>query len=181
MVDFDFIHELEGWRLRGYVPDAGSSKSGVTVGAGVDLGHWSEAQLRRRKISDALIAKLRPYLGLRGDDAIELADELVLTIDEAERLSSAIQGDILSALKSRYRRAQRPGTLKWEVLPMRFKTVLASVAYQYGPALNRRTPNFWLAAVNQDWQGMVWELRHFRDRYPTRRNKEADFLAPIIA
>jgi GH24 family phage-related lysozyme (muramidase) len=180
MLNWSFIQELEGFRTTGYVPDQGSSQSGVTIGYGVDLGHWSEAQLRRRKASPHLIEKLRTFLGLRGDDAIEVADELVLDEDDARNLSSRIQGDIVATLMGRYARAQKAGTLRWDYLPSAVQTVIVSVAFQYGPALARRTPKFWRAAVANDWSAMVAELRDFGDRYPTRRGKEADYLEHIL-
>ena len=37
-IDWDFILEQEGFRLKGYVPDAKNSKSGVTIASGFDLG-----------------------------------------------------------------------------------------------------------------------------------------------
>ena len=58
--------------------------------------------------------------------------------------------------------------------------MIASVSFQYGVALNRRTPNFWWQITNGDWDGALANLRNFGDRYDTRRNKEADLLAPTI-
>jgi GH24 family phage-related lysozyme (muramidase) len=54
--------------------------------------------------------------------------------------------------------------------------VVASVAFQYGD-LSRRTPNFWRQVTSGDWDAALNNLRHFGDKYPTRRNKEADLLA----
>ena len=181
MIDWTFIGQLEGFRTRGYVPDQGSSQSGVTIGMGVDLGHWTADQLRRRRVPDAVIRKVSPYLGLRGDDAIEVAGELMLHELDAEILSSCIQGDIVDALKSRYGRAQKAGTLKWDYLPSAPATVVTSVAFQYGPALSVRTPKFWRAVVHNDWTAMLAELRNFGDRYKTRRNREADHLERVIS
>lgn len=180
MIDWRFIQALEGLRTRGYVPDHGSSQSGVTIGSGVDLGHWSVDQLRRRRVPEPIIRRIRPYLGLRGDDAIEVAGELELSPEDADTLSRIIQGDIVDALRQRYGRSQEPGTLRWDYLPSAAATVITSVAFQYGPLLSKRTPNFWTAAISNDWAAMLAELRDFGDRYRTRRNREADHLERML-
>lgn len=180
MIDWHFIGQLEGFRTRGYVPDQGSSQSGVTIGMGVDLGHWTEAQLQRRRVHPNIIEKVRPFLGLRGDDAIEAAQDLVLFQDEADALSRTIQGDMVDAIRSRYARSQAKGTLLWDNLPSAAATVITSVCFQYGPWLAWRTPKFWRACVANDWSSMVAELRDFGDRYPTRRNREADHLERVL-
>jgi hypothetical protein len=46
MIDFNFISRLEGGRhTRGYVPNPETSRSGVTVGTGVDLGQMGDQDL----------------------------------------------------------------------------------------------------------------------------------------
>ena len=181
LLDWPFIERLEGGLiLRGYVPTDGSGaplgQSGVTIGSGVDLGHWTEAQLHRRRVPADVIGIVRPFLGLRGWRALEVARDLRLSHQQAERLTRCIQGDIVDALRLRYDRAVKSGLLKWHYMPSVPKTVIVSVGFQYGPALSRRCPTFWRHATNQDWTAMVAELRDFGDRYPTRRNKEADYL-----
>ena len=66
------------------------------------------------------------------------------------------------------------GKLEFGQLTDAQKTVITSVLFQYGSP--RRTPNFWRKVTNQDWAGAEAELRNFGDKYPTRRNKEADLL-----
>src|SRR5690606_21320176 len=61
-VDWEFISDREGGRLlKAYVPEAEKSKSGVTVGTGVDLGARSEGDIDKLEISDDLKKKLKPY------------------------------------------------------------------------------------------------------------------------
>ena len=55
------------------------------------------------------------------------------------------------------------------------QTVVASVAFQYG-RLEVATPNFWRQVTTGYWLAALENLRDFGDRYPTRRNKEADLL-----
>ena len=59
-------------------------------------------------------------------------------------------------------------------LPEPFQTAIVDLAYQYGPRLNLRTPNFWSDITTGNWNRAVGELRDFHDAYPTRRNREAD-------
>lgn len=183
-LNWHFIERLEGGiRARGYVPTQNGiplGQSGVTVGAGVDLGHWTEAQLIRRRVPRSIIERVRPFLGLRGYAALEVASDLRLTPTEARELSRIIQGDIVDAIKDRYDRAIKPGAVRWDYLPSACKTVVTSVGFQYGPAMSRRTPTFWKHVTAQDWGAATGELRNFGDLYPTRRNAEADHLATIL-
>jgi hypothetical protein len=185
LVNWRFIGEREGFKTRGYVPmqnGAPLGQSGVTIGGGVDLGHWTVDQLRRRRVPEDIIAKVTPFLGHRGADAVAVLNTLALELshDEAERLTSIIQGDIVDALKARYTRSQPKGTLSWDYMPEPARTIITSVAFQYGPALSARTPKFWRAATSQNWSGMVTELRDFGDSYPTRRGIEADYLEHML-
>ena len=58
-------------------------------------------------------------------------------------------------------------------LPKHKATVIASVAFQYGD-LKSETPNFWRQVTNDDWDAAEKNLRDFKDRYGSRRNREAD-------
>lgn len=58
------------------------------------------------------------------------------------------------------------------------QTVIASVSFQYGH-LPSRTPNFWRQVTNDDWGAAIKNLRNFGDRYPTRRNTEANYLEGV--
>lgn len=180
--DWNFIESLEGFETRGYVPKDVAGKplgqSGVSIGAGVDLGHWPVTALRRRKVPEPIIEKVAPYCGLRGWDAVHaLVIPLVLTEDEARRLTRTIQGDIVDAVKARYDRASK---IALSFIPQQAQTVLISVAFQYGANLAKRTPKFWRAMTTQDWQAAVRELENFGDAYPSRRRREAKYLKDLI-
>lgn len=194
-IAWGFIEALEGWSVRGYVPtDAAGrvlGRSGVTVGAGVDLGQWSADQLRRRGVPAALVERLAPWLGVRGAAAKRIAGDLVLTEAELVQLTAPIRSSIVAALAGRYDQAARRArflawgvdplrAMTWSDLPVELRTVVASVGFQYGPALYQAAPNFWRQATTGDLVGLVANLRDFGDRYPTRRNREADFLAPLL-
>jgi hypothetical protein len=62
-IDWTFISKKEGGqKLIAYVPAASSSKSGVTVGTGIDLGAGCEADIANLDISTDLKPKLKPYV-----------------------------------------------------------------------------------------------------------------------
>jgi GH24 family phage-related lysozyme (muramidase) len=66
-------------------------------------------------------------------------------------------------------------------LPGGVQTAIASVAYQYGPALAGATPEFWMQIIEGRWQDAVDNLRDFHDAYDSRRGQEADLIEADIA
>src|SRR6185503_18482812 len=71
-IDWKFIGTLEGAGiLKGYVPVSKTSNSGVTIATGVDLGQASEQQIDNWAIDDSLKTKLKPYCGLKKQDAVD--------------------------------------------------------------------------------------------------------------
>lgn len=180
-IDHEFIEDLEGGlQLTGYVPASEQSKSGVTVGCGVDLGQRDEAELMRWGCGADLVDQLRPYLGLKkevAEAALELAP-LKVTKEDARFLSIAARGSITETLASLY---ERDAGGSFFDLPPAAQTVIASVAYQYGPGLRSECPAFWRSACRRDWLAMEAELRDFRDDYTPRRILEADYLKAGLA
>jgi hypothetical protein len=181
-VDLGFIAELEGQSCMGYVPLRGGQpigNSGVTVGIGVDLGQRSEAELVRLGLSLALVARLKPYLGLRRADALQAlsARPLRLSTAEAGELSGVIASDIIARVAKRY---WADAGRRFADLPPAAQTVIASVAYQYGDNLPKACPRFWRLVAGQDWTGAVAELENFGDDYAPRRRKEAKLLRTVL-
>ncbi|MFP2958843.1 pesticin C-terminus-like muramidase [Myxococcus sp. 1LA] len=188
-VDWDFIAEQEGRAVQdGYVPDATGSKSGVTVGTGVDLGARDMADLDRLGLSDELKAKLEPYLGKQGQDAADYLAEnpLNLTADEVKELDRAVKGEALDNIVNEYNTeverlnaADGGSRPKFAELPREMQTVIASVGFQYG-SLKTATPNFFAQVTEQKWDEAKANLEDFGDRYPSRRGREADLLGQGI-
>jgi len=189
-VDWDFIGEQEGRAVQqGYVPDAKGSKSGVTVGTGVDLGARNMNDLDRLDLSDELKAKLEPYLGKQGQAAADYLAEnpLTLTADEVKELDRAVKGQALDSVVKEYNNAvtalneadggSRP---MFADLPREMQTVIASVGFQYG-SLKTATPNFFAQVTEQRWDDAKANLEDFGDRYPSRRGREAELLGQGIA
>ena len=177
-IDWGFIGAQEGGqRLQAYVPAGAARRSGVTVSTGVDLGQRAAADIQRLALSDALKAKLMPYALKRGDAARAFlrAHPLTLTREEADALDRAVRVALVLSLRRSYDRAKREFR-GFDELPAAARTVIASVATQYGPRLDRATPRFWRRVIEEDWAGAVAELESFGDQYQARRRSEADLL-----
>jgi hypothetical protein len=183
-VDFGFIRGLEGGqRLTGYVPDADTSQSGVTVATGFDLGARNVTDLQNLGLPSSLVNKLSRYCGKQRREAtfLLLQYPFSLTKQEADAIDVASKRSAISTLITLYDRAL-PRTAEFRgfaQLPAEAQTVIASVAFQYGH-LPSRTPRFWRTVTEQRWQAAVDELRDFGDRYSTRRRKEAELLAKLL-
>lgn len=172
-IDFDFIKELEGYELEGYVPDPENSQSGVTIASGFDLGHRHLSEMYDL-FNEDLAEKLFPYCGFKKQDAVALLKQkpLIITDQEALEINMVVHRRASEMLSSSY---YLETSLYFDDLPPICQTVIASVAFQYGN-LAERTPNFWSQVCSRDWDAALANLRNFGDRYPTRRNKEADLL-----
>ncbi|GLQ30194.1 pesticin C-terminus-like muramidase [Litoribrevibacter albus] len=180
-IDYQFLSDLEGGsKINGYVPAAGVSKSGVTIATGFDLGQRSEADLKKLNLNAVLVAKLKPYLGLKSDSAQKLLKKtpLVITKDQAQAIDKAVKSAHIAQLKLKYNSASG-NTKKFSDIPSQAQTVIASVSFQYGVGLNARAPKFWKAVTSQDWKETIKLLKAFGDAYPTRRKKEAALLEKI--
>jgi len=174
MVNYKFIAELEGNELIGYVPDPENSNSGVTIASGFDIGQRDYKELRGI-FNPVLAIKLSPYCNIKGDlaECLLIMDPLTITKEEAKEINAITR--IKTYCKLRYSWADSKAYLTFIKLNEQQQTVIASVSYQYGD-LSKRTPNFWRQVTTGDWDAALKNLRDFGDKYPTRRNKEADYL-----
>ena len=94
------IMELEGSKRQGYLPYNNQKQiighSGVTIGKGLDLGQQSVESLRSMGLSEALIARFTPYLGLKKQQAADFVANNPLQISREEEL------DLNSKVVSKY-------------------------------------------------------------------------------
>lgn len=176
MVDYEFISELEGCSIFGYVPDPENSNSGVTIASGFDLGQRQGYDLIGLPVE--LTDKLMPYLGLKGlaAESYLKCHPLTITHEQAQVINEFAHSEAELYLRADW---EEWSMIDWNDLTDQQQTVVASVAFQYGD-LPTRTPNFWQQVTSGRWGDAVTNLRSFGDRYPTRRNKEADYLCNII-
>ena len=180
-IDYGFLSDLEGGsQTTGYVPASGVSKSGVTIATGFDLGQRSESDLKALGIYSGLIEKLKPYLGIKSEEAKKLLQKSPLTISsaEAESIDKAVKSSHVATVKLKYDSAAS-NKKSFLDLPAEAQTVIASVSFQYGANLDAATPKFWKAVTAQDWAEATKLLKDFGDVYPTRRKKEAALLEKI--
>jgi len=191
-INWQKIGELEGNKLDGYVPaknGAPLGSSGVTVGMGVDLGQMDQKSLDALDISQSVKDKLKPYLGLKGTNAQTKlkSNPLSLSQDEVDKLNAAVQEKQVKPLRENYDAVVGPNGTKFDDLPEQAQTVIASVTFQNGKiwASNHKNADvkkFWKAATDKDWVKMQSMLRNWALKdYKTRRNKEADYLDPIVS
>ncbi|MBT4950850.1 MAG: pesticin [Pelagibacteraceae bacterium] len=175
-IDWDFISKKEGGsKLNGYVPDPDGSKSGVTIATGFDIGARSSKDLEG--LSPDLQAKLTPYLGLHGQDAVAMLrnQPLKITAKEAKEIDKMSKGTAVNKLQKEWnKRAEETGGKKFGELSSAQQTIAASVAFQYGSL--SKTPNFKKAMQSGDWSKAINELENFGDSYSSRRNSEAQYL-----
>ncbi|MDA5193178.1 pesticin C-terminus-like muramidase [Govanella unica] len=180
-IDWDFIANHEGKSLTtGYVPNVGTSKSGVTIATGVDLGQRNHSEIVKWNLTPDLTEKLRSYCGMCGNEAVALlkSKPLTVTAEEADALDKAAAEEIFGVLQRNFDVATHQGA--FDALPRAVRTVLASLAYQYGPNLQRRTPKFWHVATEKNWPGVIHELENFGDAYSKRRQDEARYLKAAL-
>ena len=171
-IDWEFISQLEGAAVNvGYVPDVENSQSGVTIGTGFDLGSKNEEFANSIGLEQSLIEKLKPFFKLKGAEAAEVASNLVLSDSEVESLDKASKNYYANLLINKY---EKDSGKSFNDLTSAQQTIIASVGFQYGNF--DRTPKFWSAVVNGDWETVERELRNFGDNYSKRRNTEADLL-----
>ena len=161
--------------MEAYVPDPGFSRSGATIGTGVDIGQLSVADIQALDIPQELKQKLEPYARLTGLGAVYLLNNrpLHLTEDEANILDRVITQKTIDGIAYRYNAASGRSFTE---LPPKAQTVITDIAFQYGANLAQRMPNFWSDVTEGRWNSVAQKLRNFGDRYSTRRNAEADLL-----
>jgi len=195
-IDYGLIGELEGNVLEANVPDPEGSKSGVTVGTGIDLGARTREDFAGFDDQE-LLDRFDEYYGLQGMEAFkyEDANPLTITQEESDALNAFIKGKTTETLRSNF--AETFG-MDLADLPPEMQTVIGSVGYQYGPSFmiddpdtekfDPKTPKFVEKLmdlvedpVNIDMYKSIYdELMDFGDRYSTRRKKEAAYLKPMI-
>ncbi|XP_028400204.1 vitrin-like [Dendronephthya gigantea] len=190
MIDVKFLKCHEGFTFCGYVPiDPNSGKvlgqSGVTIGAGVDLGSKSSSSFTL--LSRTLVNKLEPYFGLKRNLAACAANErpLRLTQSEADTVTNAIKDDVVNEVSKRYNSDKTESAKEFSSLPRGIRTAIVSVSYQFGSP--SAYPKFWSFVTKNDWSEAIAELRNFY-RNPKeqakgdliRRNNEADIIEATL-
>jgi len=169
-IDYALISKFEGGqRLEGYIPMRKGEvigNSGVTIGTGVDVGQMSKGEICALPISETLKEKLLPFGNIVKDAAKAKLDytPLYITKPEADELDRAVYEKILNILVYLY---NRESAVKFDELPEKAQTCIASIAINMGPAFKNKDRLLWDLAVNHEWQ----ELRIYLSDYPVKENQ----------
>jgi hypothetical protein len=186
-VDFAALGRFEGGQLlKGYIlmsKGKVAGISGVTVCTGVDLGQQDEKWLDGLGLLADLQAKLRPYLGVRQQAAVDLLARtpLAVTLDEANALDGAVQKQFLVSTLQSWNANREDGTPGFTQLTQAQQTVLLSRTYHQGVEMpdTAVAQPFYKAALEGRWQDAEQALRNYNvtpDWYKNRVNQEADLL-----
>lgn len=184
LIDNDYISDKEGGVATvAYVPSrngAPAKTSGVTVGAGVDLGSKTYDALVKDGVPLALAKKLDEYTGFKGKSAKDkiTSKPLILSTAEATELSKIYLEKFGSVIEKRYNKVL--GSEKFRLIPINTRTAIVDVAFQHGDNLPGNTPLFWNAIINSNWQEVVNILNNFKDEYPTRRAADGKLVQSDI-
>ena len=190
MIYSKFQHCHEGFTLCGYVPIKPKTgevlgQSGVTIGAGVDLGSKSSSSFA--SLSKTLVQKFKPYFGLKTNRAACAAIErpLNLTLEEANDLTDFVTNDMVNQVSNKYDKEKSTKALAFASLPRGIRTAIMSVWYQFGNP--SRYPKFWDFVKKNDWKEAIKELRNVYSNPKEqttgdlrRRNNEADIMEATL-
>ena len=152
--------------------------SGVTIGTGVDLGQTDAESLRGYGVSEDLIRKFEPYLGLSSKRAIyKLSSHpLKITAEEAEILDHAMHMGYLKRYVMPTYNKYSP-KIRYEDLPMQAQAVVFSLIYQLGAGgVRKNAPMTWYYLTNQMWADASHELIYGFKKYSGRRAIEGRLL-----
>lgn len=154
--------------------------SGVTIGTGIDLGAYDAKALLGYGLPMGIVNVLRPYFGLKRDDALSTLYRLPLIIspDTAALLDECvIAGDCKTYIAPAY---ERDSGVSFESLPAQAQAVIFSVCYQYGVAGWRKfAPVTWGYLCKQDWCRASAELINGFKPYASRRAIEGRLLKEL--
>ncbi|WP_263145054.1 pesticin C-terminus-like muramidase [Pseudomonas sp. RIT-PI-AD] len=139
-------------RVRGTEELAGESKSGVTVGTGVDLGQQEKSayfkRLREAGATQELLDKLDPYMGLKRSAACRYLREhpLTLTQDEVDLIDSEMQKEKTKSVKNTFNNFSKNNgyTKRFEDLSEAERTILLSRQYNTGSLNSNADQSFML-------------------------------------
>lgn len=148
-----------------------NNRSGVTVGAGFDLGQIREgpagtATLRKYGFPEPLVQKLSPYLGLKRRDAYHALGKKPLTLSDREldfinRQVMTLYGNkcIVQWDKvTREKRKKGVNRLYFHELTSGQQTIIFSRYYHQGPGWRERNKEMYRSMSNNDWDEVARQL-----------------------
>jgi GH24 family phage-related lysozyme (muramidase) len=184
-IDMDFLKEVEGDKNIMYVPTSKNKKvvgnSGATIGMGFDLGARDINDLKG--LPPEIITKLKPYLGLKKEEALQFVKDNPLRINEKEKniINAFAKKEAVENLQKEWKETTGKS---FDTLPTEAATAITSVAFQHGK-LSNAAPNFWKQITNDDWSGafanlLDWDGTGKPSQTQSRREKEAKLLKGLF-
>ena len=176
-IDYRVIVRHEGPREDPYPPQG---NSGTTVATGVDLSEHTAQELRDWGVSEDTISKLARFMkpstgqepGPKGAAAeAKLKDferdnpasgdlpRYYIPMSDAQAMDTGALRSITGYVRRNYD-AAKP-LVPFAQLPDAVRTAIMDVAYQNGPNLAARAPQFWQAIVAGDWMGAADEMHNW--------------------
>ena len=154
--------------------------SGVTIATGCDMGQTDVPSLKGYGVSDPLVEKLKPYIGLKRAAAIAKLAKYPLAISptDAQELDTCVHNGYLD----RYVRPayERASGVSFDSLPRQAQAVVFSVCYQKGcGGVRRDWPKLWSYLVGRKWADAACELRTGFREYKVRRTMEGNLLVEL--
>lgn len=184
-IDKNFLIKVEGNKATTYVPMKDGKpiqQSGVTIGAGVDLGAQTEKGLRDMGVKASTIAALKPFFGKKKDEAVEALDTngpVTLDDKDLEDLNTKILNKHKKDVKNWYNKNNTVGN-EWDDLTDRQQTVALSVEYNHGKGSLTSHKFFKDYIVAGRWDKAAEELRNYysspSNALHSRRIKELQYL-----
>ena len=148
-----------------------SDSSGVTIGVGFDIGQHSTRELEEIfKGNESLISKLSPYANKSGKVAKDYHDKYPLTLDpKGQDYLDVILMPVkykIDAISSKYDKATgvegsfaNLDSIKQEIIfSTMYQLGYEDVPRKSGGYQKTGAPDFWKAAVAQDWDTLEEEL-----------------------
>eukprot|EP01084_Bolivina_argentea_P111503 198914_1 len=165
MIDYNFIICQESFSLCGYVPLHGSKSdkcgevmgdSGVTLGAGIDLGKQNLETFQSLGANAETLAILQDYIEKTQSNAAVAICRKPFTLEHSVvyDLSIALMDQYTSEVETKYEQEREEGTVPFTQLPKGVRTVLTSIHWKWGSY-----PTFWSHVISNNWQQAVQELR----------------------
>jgi hypothetical protein len=148
--------------------------SGVHIANGMDLGELTEDKLMIMGVPSILVDRLKPMIGLRGKEALDvlLATNFTLTNTEGELLDHINKNYPYTLIEYNYN-SENPAK-KFNELPIEIRTSLVSLYRSNGLTLN---DTLWSGIKQNDWDS-VYDILAARNSDNPKNKLQTSLIYP---
>ena len=180
ILKLSFLETLEGFKLKGYVPEDDDMSSGVSILNGIDLAYRKSKTMLKKGISKELNNKLKKYYGLKGKKAHDFLakNPLILNEDEGNEIGSIFTVGYLKLCIKELKKADLTffdlANIKWTI-----PTIVFSRMWQDSwSKFVKGNPSFTNSLQSFDIQLIHDKTEKFysKGKFANRLKKEAQFL-----